>query len=196
MLIGITGPAFSGKDTIANHLCWTHGFTCEAFADPLRDGLSALFGLFPYHFDAKHKEKVIEWIGKSPRELLQTLGTQWGRDLVNRQIWCRHMHQRLQKFQRLHEYHENFAASIVIPDVRFVDEERFIHSHGGVIWRVIRPGAETTAHSDHTSEQELQRIVADSLLINDGTIQALQRAADAALQALKSDPHSPRFVAA
>ena len=79
MLIGITGPAFSGKDTIANHLCLTHGyFTCEAFADPLRDGLSALFGLFPHHFDAKHKETVIEWIGKSPRELLQTLGTQWG----------------------------------------------------------------------------------------------------------------------
>ncbi|MBK8113582.1 MAG: deoxynucleotide monophosphate kinase [Candidatus Accumulibacter sp.] len=190
MLIGITGPAFSGKDTIANHLCWSHGFSCEAFADPLRDGLSSLFGLLPHHFDAKHKETVIEWIGKSPRELLQTLGTQWGRDLVNRQIWCRHMHRRLQ------EYQDNWAASVVIPDVRFVDEARFIHSHGGVIWRVIRPGAETTAHSDHTSEQEQQRIVADSLLINDGTIQELQRAVDSAQRALESDPHSPRFVAA
>ena len=190
MLIGITGPAFSGKDTIATILCWSHGFSCEAFADPLRDGLSALFGLLPHHFDAKHKETVVEWIGKSPRELLQTLGTQWGRDLVNRQIWCRHMHRRLQ------EYQDNWAASVVIPDVRFVDEARFIHSHGGVIWRVIRPGAETTAHSDHTSEQELQRIVADSLLINDGTIQELQRAVDAALRALESDPHSPRLAAA
>ena len=190
MLIGITGPAFSGKDTIANHLCWSHGFSCEAFADPLRDGLSALFGLFPHHFDAKHKETVIEWIGKSPRELLQTLGTQWGRDLVNRQIWCRHMHRRLQ------EYQDNWAASVVIPDVRFIDEARFIHSHGGVIWRVIRPGAETTAHSDHTSEQEQQRIVADVELLNDGTIQALQRAVDAALRALESDPHSPRLASA
>lgn len=99
MLIGITGPAFSGKDTIANHLCWTHGYTCEAFADPLRDGLSSLFGLLPHHFDAKHNETIVEWIGKSPRELLQTLGTQWGRDLVNRQIWCRHMHRRLQEYE-------------------------------------------------------------------------------------------------
>lgn len=140
MLIGITGPAFSGKGTIANHLCWTHGYTCEAFADPLRDGLFALFGLLPHHL--------------------------------------------------------KFAASIVIPDVRFVDEAQLIHSHGGVIWRVIRPGAETTAHSDHTSEQEQQRIVADVELINDGTIQELQRAVDTALRALESDPHSPRFVAA
>jgi len=98
--------------------------------------------------------------------------------------------------RRLQEYQDNWAASVVIPDVRFVDEARLIHSHGGVIWRVIRPGAETTAHSDHTSEQEQQRIVADVELINDGTIQELQRAVDTALRALESDPHSPRFVAA
>ena len=188
MLIGITGPAFSGKDTIANHLCWSHGYFCESFADPLRTGLEAMFGLQESHFDREHKEQVIEWIGKSPRELLQTLGTQWGRDLVNRQIWCRHMHRRLQDYPP-------WCKNIVIPDVRFVDEARFIHSHGGVIWRVIRPGAETTAHSDRTSEQEQRRIVADVELLNDGTIEALQRAVDAALQALKSDPHSPRFAA-
>lgn len=190
MLIGLTGMAMAGKDTVAGHLHRQHQFFPMAFADPLREGLKALFGLGEWNFTPEGKERVVAWIGKSPRELLQTLGTQWGRDLVHRQIWCRHMHRRLQ------EYQDNWAASVVIPDVRFVDEARFIHSHGGVIWRVIRPGAETTAHSDHTSEQEQQRIVADVELINDGTIQALQRAVDTALRALESDPHSPRFVAA
>jgi len=189
MLIGITGPAFAGKDTIATILCWSHGYFCESFADPLRTGLEAMFGLQESHFDREHKEQVIEWIGKSPRELLQTLGTQFGRDLVNRQIWCRHMHRRLQEYPL-------WCKSIVIPDVRFVDEARLIHSHGGVIWRVIRPGAETTAHSDHTSEQEQRRIVADVELLNDGTIAALQRSVDATLKALESDPLSPRFVSA
>lgn len=190
MLIGLTGMAMAGKDTVAGHLHRQHQFFPMAFADPLREGLKALFGLGEWNFTPEGKERVVAWIGKSPRELLQTLGTQWGRDLVHRQIWCRHMHRRLQ------EYQDNWAASVVIPDVRFVDEARFIHSHGGVIWRVIRPGAETTAHSDHTSEQEQQRIVADVELLNDGTIQALQRAVDAALRALESDPHSPRLASA
>jgi len=190
MLIGLTGMELAGKDTVAGHLHRQHQFFPMAFADPLREGIKAMFGLGEWNFTPEGKERVVAWIGKSPRELLQTLGTQWGRDLVHRQIWCRHMHRRLQ------EYQDNWAASVVIPDVRFVDEARFIHSHGGVIWRVIRPGAETTAHSDHTSEQEQQRIVADVELLNDGTIQALQRAVDAALRALESDPHSPRLASA
>ena len=37
-LIGLTGRAGCGKDTIASFLCEAHGFVQIALADPLRDG--------------------------------------------------------------------------------------------------------------------------------------------------------------
>jgi len=177
MLIGLTGVALAGKDTAAAHLHRQHEFFRMAFADPLREGLKAMFGLGDWNFTPEGKERVVAWIGKSPRELLQTLGTQWGRDLVHRQIWCRLMDQRIRP--RLAH-----GRPVVITDVRFIDEARFIYSHGGQIWRVIRPGAVTTAHSDHTSEQEAHRIVADVDLINDGTIEQLFEQVDAAYSVL------------
>jgi len=176
LLIGLTGKAMAGKDTVSGHLFRQYQFFRQAFANPLRDGLQAMFGLGDWHFSPEKKEEVIDWIGKSPRELMQTLGTQWGRDLVHRDIWCRHMDWRIQP-------HLCRNAPIVISDVRFIDEAQFIHSRGGQIWRVLRPGAETTPHSDHTSEQESQRIVADVELINDGTIDELFERVDAAYHA-------------
>lgn len=177
ILIGLTGKAFSGKDTVAGHLHRQHEFFQMAFADPLREGLKTLFGLGDWNFTPSGKESVIEWIGKTPRELMQTLGTQWGRDLVHRDLWCRHMDRRVKP--KL-----TYGRPVVISDVRFLDEARFVHSHGGQIWRVLRPGADTTAHSDHTSEQEHQRIVADLDLINDGTIEQLFEKIDSAYESI------------
>jgi dephospho-CoA kinase len=44
-LIGITGKARSGKDTIARHLWAQHAFTRIAFADPLKLAAQSIFGL-------------------------------------------------------------------------------------------------------------------------------------------------------
>ena len=176
ILIGLTGKALAGKDTVAGHLHRLHEFSRLAFADPLREGIKAMFGLGDWNFTPEGKERVVEWIGKTPRELLQTLGTQWGRDLVHQQIWCRLMDQRIKPRMA-------YGRRVVITDVRFVDEARYIHSHGGQIWRVLRPGAATTAHSDHTSKQESQRIVADVDLLNDGTLEQLFEQVDAAYSA-------------
>lgn len=173
LLIGITGPALSGKNTMARHLFLRHGFQIVSFSDPLRAGITTMFDLQEHHFRNPEKDMTIEWIGKSPRELLQTLGTEWGRDLVNRQIWCVHMHRRIRNV--LYS-----GKNIVIPDVQFIDDARLICSLGGKIWRVIRPGAETMPHRTHSGEQEQQRIVADQDLINDGTIDDLKKHVTAA----------------
>lgn len=167
MWIGITGAAFSGKSTVADYLCFDHCYASEYLAEPIRAALKAMFGLKDWHFSREHKEKVIEWIGKSPRELMQTLGTQGGRQLVNRQIWCTCLQRRIQKYP-------SYEVNFVIPDVRFEDEAQFIRRNGGLLWRVVRPGAETTEHSDHDSEQEYNRIVVDAEIINDGTMEQLR----------------------
>lgn len=179
MLIGLTGPAFSGKDTVGWFLTLQHGFTAKAFADPLRDGLRKMLGLLESDFLPDNKERTIDWLGKSPRELLQSLGTEWGRDLVHRQVWVRRMAMRIQD-----DLHAD--KLIVITDVRFVDEAELIHRFGGHIWQILRPGSETTEHSDHRSEQELVRIVPDTVILNDGTIKQLGEKVDDAVHFTKT----------
>lgn len=175
MLIGLTGAAFAGKDTVGNYLADMHEFELHAFADPLRAGLIAMFGLTKDDFAPQNKERAIEWLGTSPRRLMQTLGTEWGRHLVASDLWCRAMEQRLALSRRFH------VAAIAITDVRFADEAALIRRLGGSIWRIERPGAGTTAHGGHISETAGQAIEADSTLINDGTVEQLYEQVDATL---------------
>ena len=44
-LIGLTGKARSGKDTVANYLFNQHGYTRIAFADPVKLAAQQVFGL-------------------------------------------------------------------------------------------------------------------------------------------------------
>lgn len=174
ILIGLTGNAHSGKDAVAEHLRRHHEFFRMAFADPLREGLKTLFGFGDWHFSEGKEEKVV-WIGKSTRQLMQSLGTEWGRDLVDQDLWCRHMALRIRQRQ---------GRSVVISDVRFLNEARLILDNGWQIWRISRPGAQTTAHCDHRSEQEQRRIVSHHDLINDGTLEQLFEKVDTIIDAL------------
>lgn len=175
MLIGLTGPAFAGKDSVAEHLAKQSGFVVKAFADPIRDGLKAMFGLGDWHFMPENKETIIRWIGKSPRQLMQSLGTEWGRDLVARDIWLKHLEIRTRDLLELKE------GRVVITDIRMVNEAAMIHHLGGGLWRIVRPGQQTTPHADHTTEQEQQRLVPDLTLVNDGTLADLHQQVDDAL---------------
>jgi len=121
-LIGLTGPAGSGKDTVADLLCSQHGFVQIAFADPLRDGIKAMFPwITDTHLtDRALKEAPLAELGKSPRQILQTLGTEWGRDLIHPEIWLIAATHRLAKLRAsspcLH------IAGVVVSDVRFENE--------------------------------------------------------------------------
>lgn len=171
MLIGLTGAALAGKDSVGEHLRTSHGFLAKAFADPLRDGLKVMLGLRDEHFAPAAKEVAIDWIGKSPRELMQTLGTEWGREQVCRQLWVTHMARRIKKPLRS-------GLNVVITDVRYVREAELIHRHGGEIWRIVRPAGPRTGHGEHTSEKESRRIIADYDLVNDGTLDDLWEQVD------------------
>ena len=80
-LIGLAGPARAGKDTvfsiIKNRLTNTP-LAHVAFAGPIKAMIDVGLGeLIP---DRDHtKEQTIPGIGKSLRQLYQTLGTEWGR---------------------------------------------------------------------------------------------------------------------
>lgn len=91
ILIGLVGLSGSGKDTAAQALIDTLGFHRVAYADPIRAGLKAMFrSIVPNShiwWTTTHKD-TLAVCGKTPRQLLRTLGTEWGRVHVGPGIWA------------------------------------------------------------------------------------------------------------
>ena len=69
-----------GKSTVANAIAEAAEVETHiiSFADPIRSMLQALGVSLSNLHDQLLKEKSIEGIGKSARELMQKLGTDWG----------------------------------------------------------------------------------------------------------------------
>lgn len=173
-LIGVTGRAGVGKDTLADYLCTVEGYERYSLASPLKAAIEAAFSLPANIWDRDRKEVVIPWIGKSPRQLAQTLGTEWGRNLVAPDIWLRCLGQVIDAMPRE-------KPGLVVPDVRFENEARYILERGGVIVRVTR---DVPAVASHPSEAGIPDELVNLEIANDSGIDEFVRSAMRALHAV------------
>lgn len=166
ILIGLCGPAGSGKDTVAKYMA-NCGFTRYTLAMPLKKGLEAMFGIDLATWDNREvKEAVIPWIGKSPRQLAQTLGTEWGRQQVHPQIWVNLM---------LHNWdmvRQSLSPRMVVTDVRFDNEAQAIIDAGGTVWRVERE--RVTPVAEHVSEKGVSPALIEGRFKNDKPLSAVE----------------------
>ncbi len=172
MIIGICGAAGAGKDTAASFLVEEHGFTVHKFAAPLYDAISALTGLTVAQLmDRDLKERPIAHFGnKSPRELLQSLGTDWGREMVAQDIWLQAAAARA------------VEPRCVFTDLRFPNEAEWVLSTGGQVWRVEREVPEHLAcRSAHKSEAGIPDHLVSKVICNVGTIAGLRLVVSSAL---------------
>lgn len=174
MLIGLAGRAGSGKDTVAEMVASAVGLMGEraqvtGFAEPLYEAVSAITGI-PVHqlHDRRFKEEIIPWLGKSPRQLLQTLGTEWGRNTIHPDLWVRVTMEKVRAAP---------GTTFLITDVRFDNEARAIRGAGGRVFRVIRPGHECLAAgaAQHESEAGVNDGLIDGVIVNDGTLEQLRQ---------------------
>lgn len=166
MLIGLCGPAGAGKNTVASVLGWRQ----VAFADPLYRMISAMTGLPVERLqDRSLKERPIEWVGKSPRQLLQTLGTEWGRGLVSDDVWVK---------ATMHEIQPWLSAgeNVAITDVRFNNEAEAIRAVGGRIIRVARGVFLAGDAASHVSEAGISPLLVDAEIDNSGSLDDLRDA--------------------
>lgn len=185
MIIGLTGHAESGKDTVARYLAGK-GYTHLAFADPLRQ--LALVINPTLHIEVTEialgyapKQKIklkalIEAVGyekakKNPavREFYQGLG-QAMRDGEGEDYWISKIFPAL----------DSSDTDIVLSDVRYQNEADIIKALGGVIVKVTRPTA--VKINDHPSENEIVTI--DGTLRNEGTLEELYEGVDFMLKYL------------
>ena len=170
MIIGLSGYAQSGKDTVAELLCLNYGFTRVAFADGIRD---AIYRLNPYIIndglgdgDWRVADDVDEhgWemAKQHPevRRLLQVLGTEVGREMFGEDVWINKAFKHIEDDQR-----------IVIPDVRFPNEANAVINKGGQVWRINRHNHAPV--NGHKSEHAMDNFMFKHVLYNDGTLDEL-----------------------
>ncbi|NBW09326.1 MAG: adenylate kinase [Caulobacteraceae bacterium] len=179
MIIGLCGAAGAGKNTVAERLCLEHKFVPLAFADPLYAAVSAITGLSVEQLqDRSRKENALGWISCSPRRLLQTLGTDWGRNMIHPEIWVMATMQRA----------DAAGGDICITDVRFANEAAAIKARGGVVWRVVRPGFGVLdgEAAGHESERGVPLEYVDNEIVNASDIMSLWAGVDAAIRRLEA----------
>ncbi len=168
-IIGITGRARSGKDTLAEFLVNDHGFVKLSFAAPIRSFVADITG-FPLAAmeDGPEKEQPLDWLdGQTPRHLMQTVGTEWGRNMIDRDLWIKVVEQKIRQARR------DGATGVVVSDVRFDNEADFIGAwQHGVVVKVERDSAiQVGAHSSENGvSPELVHLVVD----NNGPLHSLR----------------------
>lgn len=162
-IIGIHGVARSGKDTIGEFLHkYIHSSEITSFAKPIKRMLNVGLNIPDVWLHSNIKDQVIDGFDCTPRHMMQTLGTEWGRELIHPDIWV----------IALHELIKNTNKIYIIPDVRFQNEADYVRKHGTLIHVYGRGGIE----GNHISEQGLKALDDDFVINNNGTIDDLRRA--------------------
>ena len=191
ILVGVTGGKFHGKDTFANYVrSADDGFQINHFAWPLKEMCAFVFNLHMDLFtDPNLKEKTFDvpipidrylkklskytdltfedrgLVANTPRELLQCVGTNYVR-AADSTYW-------ITQGERLIKN----TPKLIIPDVRFPNEEDRIRSNGGWVIRIFR--IDMPASGDgHDSETEMDSIRANVTLgVKTGDLSISERVA-------------------
>jgi hypothetical protein len=166
MIIGLTGYAQSGKDTVANILVEHYGYQRVAFADPIRDLLYEANPMLKEGYRVQGLVDVYGWDRvkvdyPEARDLLQRLGV-GARKTFGDMFWVQ---------QALKQVH--FEGNFVITDVRFPNEAKAILEYDNAqIWRIRRVGFD--AVNAHVSESAMDGEKVDQIFVNNGTLDDLK----------------------
>lgn len=161
-LTAFTGPIGVGKTTLARKLCSDRariGETCLilSFATPIREMLASLVG-DEYVFENDLKNDPIDWLdGKTPRQLLQSLGTSWGRELIHPEIWVNATKRLIMDIRMARP-----ESHIYIDDLRFDNEALMVQSLKGRTVYLNRSGVMTT--DAHKSEKGITTSLIDEVI--------------------------------
>ena len=154
MIIGFCGAIGAGKTTAARHLEIKHDYVRIGFAKVLKD-MAKAFGMTDDQLYGSAKEiPDLDLLGgKTPRQFMQLLGHQFGRELIDPDIW-------VSAWRRQVRRHPHVVAD----DVRYPNEVAVIHELGGKVIHLARAGG--LLLSSH--ESETQTIAPDHVIENFG----------------------------
>lgn len=176
--LALSGKAGSGKDTVADYLVSTYGYTRLALADPLKEM-------------ALNLDPVITYVGDSPIRLSRLIELH-GWDSAKRTF--PEIRRTLQRMgQTVREYDSEFwlrvlygaayriPGPIVVSDVRYPNEYSSLSRAGYVPVRVARPDV---VGMSHESETALDSHTFAHGIANDGSVIQLHYRVDVLLGTL------------
>jgi hypothetical protein len=100
-----------------------------------------------------------DWL--TPRHVMQQLGTEWGRDVIDPEIWVILTDRRIDTLDKA-----------VVTDVRFPNEEEYVRAKKGLFLRIDRSNIKPDM--SHVSEQMVRDFKVDQEIENDKSIEALR----------------------
>ena len=166
VLIGLTGVAGSGKTTAATLLVESVPNVAEVrLSDPLKSMLEVLLNEYFGHpvdwNDREWKEAPLFHVpgNPSPRKLAQTLGTDWGREIIHPNLWVEATSAEIRRQMALHQ-------DVVVSDVRFDNEAKMIKDLGGYVIQIERDAAPSV--EAHSSENGVSLNLIDAVVYNNG----------------------------
>lgn len=170
MIIALTGYKRSGKDTVGAMVSKLLCLPTYSLAGPLKEAVRTLFKWTEEHTDGFLKETIDPDYGVTPRSMMQYVGTELMQynipaafplfeETIGRTFWC----------QRLSE---DMKGSGVITDVRFPHEVDFFRERGETVI-VIRISRNNCYGDSHASEREIDNILPDYIILNNGTLNEL-----------------------
>lgn len=178
ILIGIAGPAQSGKSTLAGEFRRLVMFRGQKYAEkPFAGPLKRMLASIGVDVSDLSKNAPVAFLdGRiTPRIMMQTLGTEWGRSLLP-DLWLR-------VWQR--ELDDN-THTVCVPDVRFDNEAELIRELGGIVIHIQRnPTADMLAVPAHTSEAGIAHVKGDIIFRNDRDIEKMAQLAASILDNAK-----------
>lgn len=190
LTIAFCGKAGSGKTTAAHYLEDKYNFSVRSFAAPIKQALIAMLGsdIAECLYDHNQKNKLINSVifpkdtcsPISPRRLMQTLGTEWGRNMIHPELWTNIMLKSLKMTHEIQQLnHPEKPNLIAVDDLRFLDEANMLDKTGAAIVLIKRPQQSATQeHDKHESERSINAIRPHYTIENDGDIKNLQRDID------------------
>lgn len=192
---GLTASAGAGKGTLTEALA-RHKYVELALADPLKRFCREVFGFSVEQLwgPSEARNKIDPRWGISPREALQQLGTNWGRQL-HPEVWVRHLEGTLNALSHpgVNYYYTrgiftvsgHRVRSVVVHDCRYDNELQAIRNLGGQIWAVTREVDKLPVEVDftHSSETSLTWLPSqcDKVFENNGTREELQALVELAI---------------
>lgn len=142
-LIAFTGKKYAGKSTAAREITKLVEYPATlSFASPIKRAALAM-GFTNEEVYSNDKEDLIAPFNVSIRRVFQSLGTDWGRNMIHPDIWLR-MFERQYLLQK-----KSGTQLVVVDDVRFDNEADMIISLGGTIIEVF---GSPSAADHHVSE--------------------------------------------
>lgn len=201
MIIGLSGYAKSGKDTVAEIIreIQPDKWQIKKFSGKLKTIASIMLGIPEYMFENQDfKSEILgeEWWKNygdfyhqtTVRDFLQLLGTDAIRNGLHSNAWVNALmadYHEYEKEERFDTYIKKVTppCNWIVTDCRFPNEAEAIKDRGGIIIRIDRPGVEPV--NAHPSEVALDNWDFDYKIANVSDLVSLKQSVEVLLNKIE-----------